>query len=154
MSVAWSTPVPNEVAARRAGGRRGYNKRRRQQQQARQAQVKQLVRRWGTSPAARLKMALALGVSVKTIARDLQAARERPPLPLVCPLCGLPSRLDVNPADVTDPAQLEALEMAMERYMGAPQTAPGRRSPRPTGVAPRPAVTRAPGAVRGRAAED
>ena len=148
MSISWSARVSNDVAARRAGGRRALNKRRRQAQQARQAQVKQFARRWGTSAAARLKMALALGVSTRTIARDLQQAlRPRPPLPVICPTCGLPSRLDFDPATVTDPDELMALETAMASVVGAPETAPGRRSPRPTGVAPRRAVNGAPGAI-------
>jgi hypothetical protein len=81
---------------------------------------------WGTSAPARVKIALVLGVSLSTITRDLHALQARPPLPVLCPTCGLPSRLDVDPATVTDDlAALARLEQAMARLIGADQDPAG-----------------------------
>jgi hypothetical protein len=44
------------------------------------------------------------------------------PLPVICPTCGLPSRLDVDPSTLTDdPAVQARLERAMARLIGAAQ---------------------------------
>ncbi len=86
----WSDPVPDEVAYRRASGRRHYNARRREQALARQLRFRALV------PGGDLTMLLfrtgwqrrlaeALGVHPSTISRDVQRLffeRER------CPVCG------------------------------------------------------------------
>jgi hypothetical protein len=120
--MTWSTRVSNDEAARRAGGRRAYNKRQRQRQQARRQQVARLLRRWGTDADAGGMMAVTLGVSVRTIERDLRALGTPPAPPLLCPTCGLPTRVDVDPAALAalDPAQLAHLERAMTGLFPAP----------------------------------
>jgi hypothetical protein len=67
-------------------------------------------------------MALVIGTVHRTIDRDLRALQAAPPLPPICPTCGLPSRLDVDPSTLTDdPAQLDALERAMDRLLREPE---------------------------------
>jgi hypothetical protein len=118
--MPWSDWVPTPEAHARASGRRGYNKRRQKAVQVRRVQVARLLERWGTSVAVRAEIADLMGCSVDTIRRDMHALKERPPLPVICPTCGLPSRLDVDPATVTDdPVELARLERAMVRLIGA-----------------------------------
>jgi hypothetical protein len=129
--MAWSEWVSMDEAHARASGRRGYNKRRRDHAQARREEVRQLLDRWGTSAPAKVKIALVLGVSTATVNRDVRALAERPALPLICPTCGLPSRLDIDPSSVTDnPDELARLEQAMARLigMGDPEAPPPRRT--------------------------
>jgi hypothetical protein len=139
--MAWSEWVSTDEAQARASGRRGYNKRRRDQAQARREEVRQLLDRWGTSAPAKVKIALVLGVSTATVNRDVRALAERPALPLICPTCHLPSRLDVDPTDLTDdPAELAALEQAMARLLGLedPDALPPRRAGSPPARPTRP----------------
>jgi hypothetical protein len=135
----WRTWVPTNEAHARASGRRRYNAARQRQAQARREEVRQLLQRWGTSVAARVKIATLLHVSLRTVTRDMHALAERPPLPVLCPTCGLPSRLDVDPVTVADdPRALARLEQAMARLIGADQDlapSPRQRSGVP---APRP----------------
>jgi hypothetical protein len=99
--MSWSEWVPTQEAHARASGRRGVNKRRQEAAQARRDQVRPLLQRWGTSVAARVKIATLLHVSLRTVTRDMHALQERLPLPIICPLCHLPSRLDVDPSTLT-----------------------------------------------------
>jgi hypothetical protein len=144
--MPWSDWVSTPEAHARASGRRGYNKRRQQAAQARRAEVQRLAVRWGTFAAAKVKMARALKVSVTTIARDVRAVAKDPPVPMICPTCGLPSRLEVDPSTVTDdPDELATLEQAFATLIGAiedqarpPHRRPIARISRPTrAVAPR-----------------
>lgn len=134
--MSWSEWVPTDEAHRRASGRRAVNRKRQDHAQARREEVRQLLHRWGASAQARVKIALVLGVSLSTINRDMHALQAREALPLLCPTCGLPSRLDIDPASVDDPEQLAILEQAMARLIGMedPETPPPRRS---TSRAPR-----------------
>jgi hypothetical protein len=142
--MGWAAYVSVDEMQRRASGRRRYNKQQQEAAKRRRARVRELSQRWGTSAAAKGKIAAACQVSVRTIARDLQALQERPPVPLLCPTCGLPSRLDVDPTELAaltdDPAVLATLEAAFARLIGAedpaalgqgrsgsPQTRPKRR---------------------------
>jgi hypothetical protein len=128
--MPWSNWTSTPEAHARASGRRWYNKRRQDHAKARRQEVERLLQRWGPSAAAKAKMARLLGVSLRTITRDVHALQERPPLPVICPTCHLPSRLDVDPSSLTDdPAELAAMEQAMARLIGAedPETRPPRR---------------------------
>lgn len=89
----WARPVPDEVAYRRAGGRRAYNARRQALAGLRRQAVVELLAESGRSLFARDTvrwLAGELGVSTRTIQRDLAAIygarveRER----RRCPLCG------------------------------------------------------------------
>jgi hypothetical protein len=127
--MPWSEWVSTPEAHARASGRRGYNKKRQAQVQVRRQELHRLSQYWGTGPAAKVHMARVLKVSVRTIGRDLQAMAEHPPIPLICPTCGLPSRLDVDPSTLTDdPAELAALERAFARLLGIVE---GAEAPRP-----------------------
>jgi hypothetical protein len=120
--MPWSTWVSTDEAHRRASARRGYNKRRQAAAQARRDRVRAYAQRWSTTAAAKVKMARVLGVSVCTVNRDLRALQAAAPLPVICPTCGLPSRLDVDPSTLTDdPAVQARLERAMARLIGAAQ---------------------------------
>jgi len=85
-------------------------------------------------------MATLLQVSVSTVHRDILRLRERQALPVICPLCHLPSRIDLDPTDLTDdPDELARLEQAMARLIGMadPEATPRRRP-----IADRPHATR------------
>src|SRR5262245_9469616 len=136
--MGWSDRVSTNDAHARASGRRGYNRRRQEAAKTRRLEVARLAIRWGTSTAARVKMATVLKVSVTTIGRDLRSVQETPPLPMICPTCGLPSRLDLDASSLTDdPDQVQRLERAFGRLLGVsvtPKAAPARRSRRAVGA--------------------
>jgi hypothetical protein len=136
--MAWGDWVPTEEAYARASGRRAFNRKRQLAVAARRDRVRELLQRWGSAAPAKVKMSRVLGVSLRTINRDVRALQEAPPLPDICPTCHLPSRLDLDASSLTDdPAQLAALERAMARLIGGvedPETAPRRRPGRPQGV--------------------
>jgi hypothetical protein len=118
--MAWSTWVSTPEAHARASARRGYNKQRQEAVRARRLEIQRLTVRWGTSAAAKVKLARYFRVSLRTIARDLQAMQEDPVLPALCPLCGLPTDLTADPTTLTDdPQALARLEAAMSRLVGA-----------------------------------
>jgi hypothetical protein len=130
--VGWAVHVSRDEMERRASGRRRHNKLRQQAAAARREEVRQLLQRWGTTAAAKVKMARRFRVSISTITRDVRALQERPPIPALCPLCGLPSRLDIDPAallDGLDAREAAALERAMARLIGveAPEALPRQR---------------------------
>jgi hypothetical protein len=128
----WTTWVATPEAHARASGRRRYNKQRQQAAQARRVQVEGLLQRWGPSTAAKVKMARLLRVSVRTIDRDLHALQDRPPVPVICPTCGLPSRLDLDPSTLTDdPEALARLVRSGEDREACARQADGLPSPRP-----------------------
>jgi DNA invertase Pin-like site-specific DNA recombinase len=83
----WSRPVSAEVAAKRAGGRRHYNAIRREKAQARREQLIKLVLRYGHERGARARIAERLGVSRRTLGRDLAAIRVKRARPR-CQTCG------------------------------------------------------------------
>lgn len=127
--MPWQTWVTTDEAHARAAGRRRHNKQRQQAVQVRRQEVERLLQRWGLSAAAKVQIATLLGVSLRTITRDLHALQARPPLPIICPMCGLPSRLDVDASSLTDdPVELAALEEAMARLIKMEDPEP---SPRP-----------------------
>ncbi len=77
----WGDYAPDDVVARRAGGRRRYNAQRRFEATLRRCQVARLSLRWAMAhpdPFQRGKgawIARQLGVSEATISRDLAAIR-------------------------------------------------------------------------------
>jgi len=93
----WSTPITNEQAARRAGGRRAYNA---------QRQLDALVRRSAVEKAwcemalaegpmtrgLQARLAERFGVSATTICRDLAFVQEGWAR-VACPTCGVEKEL-------------------------------------------------------------
>jgi hypothetical protein len=69
--MAWSDRVSNEVASKRAGGRRRYHALRRDRATVRRSQVAQLVRAYGRQRGAQARIARELQVSEATICRDV-----------------------------------------------------------------------------------
>jgi DNA invertase Pin-like site-specific DNA recombinase len=78
----WAAPVSNDIAARRAGGRRHYNAMRQLRALLRRGEVSRLLEVAYTPT----EIAQALGVSRITIWRDLHAISQAEPSP-DCPRC-------------------------------------------------------------------
>src|SRR5688500_16409873 len=112
---SWTTWVSTDEAHRRAAGRRRHNRQRQAAAQARRDQVRALVQRWGLTPATRVKLARMFRVSRSTIDRDLKALADAPPLPPVCPTCGLPTSLTADPAALLE--RLDDAQAAREMFM-------------------------------------
>jgi hypothetical protein len=70
--MAWSDYVSDEVASRRAGGRRRYHALRRDQATMRRGQVVRLVRVYGLQRGVQARIAKELGASQATVSRDIK----------------------------------------------------------------------------------
>jgi hypothetical protein len=75
--MPWTDRVSDELASRRAGGRRRYNSLRRDRATVRRGQVAQLLRGHGWTRGSQAKIAHILGVSQATISRDAKHLREQ-----------------------------------------------------------------------------
>jgi hypothetical protein len=70
---AWSRPVPDHIAHRRAAGRRAYNLRRQFKASQRRAVVVRLVGERGLAWGSQSQIARELGVHRSVVCRDLRA---------------------------------------------------------------------------------
>lgn len=81
---AWSAPVSDSEAYKRAGGRRRYNAVRRLRAILRRQQVAELL----ASGYSQAEIAERLGVSQSTISRDVLHLRAETRRRGTCPVCG------------------------------------------------------------------
>lgn len=119
----WSQPADPQVAARRAGGRRGYNFRRQGLAFGRRIKIIEMLEAsgvglgWGVQAA----LARALGVSRSTICRDFAILfRDH----CSCPICGSWERREVVERGVEKLARAASSERWWERQHGWRRTDP------------------------------
>ena len=96
---AWQRWVPDAEAACRAGGRRRHNAARQRHAQTRREEVRQLLDRWAHFRAGAGQNRPRPGREPEHDHPRRAGAGRRPPLPVICPLCHLPSRfMSIPPA--------------------------------------------------------
>ena len=74
--MAWGDRIPDDAAYRRAGARRRLNAQRQQDALVRAGAAVQLAQEWAGRPGVNAQIAQVLGISGRTVRRDLQTDRQ------------------------------------------------------------------------------